>query len=77
MPMFTVPTLLILGGCRLTLISKHKIHIMLKFPLMAGIPKVWRLMPDDPRWSWCNNKRKKVHNRCRLPRWLSGKESVY
>ena len=32
----------------MTLISKHKIHVMLKFPLMAGIPKVWRLMPDDP-----------------------------
>ena len=76
MPMFTIPTLLISGGYRLTLTSKHKIHVMLKFSLTAGVPKVWRLMPDDPRWSWCNSKRNKVHKRCRLHRWLSGNEST-
>ena len=21
-------------------------------------------MPDDPRWSWCNKNRKKMHNKC-------------
>ena len=24
---------------------------------------LWDLMPDDPRWSWCNNNRNKVHNK--------------
>ena len=31
---------------------------------MAGIPNLRDLMPDDLRWSWCNNNRNKVHNKC-------------
>ena len=30
----------------------------------AGVPSLQYLMPDDLRWSWCNNNRKKVHNKC-------------
>ena len=30
----------------------------------AGVPNLWDPMPDDPRWSCCNNKRNKVHNKC-------------
>ena len=30
----------------------------------TGIPNLWDLMPDDLRWSWCNNNRNKVHNKC-------------
>ena len=29
----------------------------------SGIPNFWYLMPDDLRWSWCNNNRNKVHNK--------------
>ena len=29
----------------------------------AGVPNLWTLMPDDLRWSWCNNNRNKVHNK--------------
>ena len=33
----------------------------------AGVPSLWDLMPDDLRWSWCNNNdRNKVHNKCVL-----------
>ena len=31
-----------------------------------GFPSLWDLMPDDPRWSWCNNNRSKVHNKCNV-----------
>ena len=27
-------------------------------------PNLWDLMPNDPRWSWCNNNGNKVHNKC-------------
>ena len=30
----------------------------------AGVCDIWGLMPDDLRWSWCNNNRKKIHNKC-------------
>ena len=30
----------------------------------AGFLTLQNLMPDDLRWSWCNNKRNKVHNKC-------------
>ena len=29
-----------------------------------GVPTLWDLMPDDLSWSWCNNNRNKVHNKC-------------
>ena len=29
-----------------------------------GFPRLWELMPDDPRWSWCNSNRDKVHDKC-------------
>ena len=29
-----------------------------------GVPKLQDLMPDDLRWSWYNNNRNKVHNKC-------------
>ena len=28
-----------------------------------GVPTLWNLMPDDLRWSWCNNIRNKVQNK--------------
>ena len=30
----------------------------------AGVPNLWDLMPGDLRWSFCNNNRNKVHNKC-------------
>ena len=30
----------------------------------AGVPSLWDLMPDGLRWSWCNNNRNKMHNKC-------------
>ena len=30
----------------------------------SGVPNLWDLMPDDLRWSWCNNHRNKVHGKC-------------
>ena len=27
------------------------------------IPNLWELMPDELKWSWCNNDRNKVHNK--------------
>ena len=30
----------------------------------ARVPDLWDLIPDDLRWSWCNNNWNKVHNRC-------------
>ena len=32
----------------------------------AGVPKFPYLMPDDQRWSWWNNNRNKVHNKCNV-----------
>ena len=34
------------------------------FSSVTGVPSLWDLMPDDLRWSWCNNNRNKVHNKC-------------
>ena len=31
----------------------------------TGVPNIQDLMPDDVRWSWCNNNRNKVHNKCK------------
>ena len=33
-------------------------------PDTAGVPNLQDLMPDDLRWSRCNNNRNKVHNKC-------------
>ena len=30
----------------------------------AGVPNLWGLILDDLRWSWCNNNRNKMHNKC-------------
>ena len=30
----------------------------------VGVPNLQDLIPDDLRWSWCNNKRNKAHNKC-------------
>ena len=30
----------------------------------SGIPNLWDLMPDDLRWSWCNNK---MHSKRNAP----------
>ena len=31
----------------------------------AGVPNLQDLMPDNPRWGWCNN-RNKVHSKCNV-----------
>ena len=31
-----------------------------------GVPNLQDLMPNNLRWSWCNNSRNKVHNRCNV-----------
>ena len=30
----------------------------------TGVPSLWYLMPDELRWSWCDNNRNKVNNKC-------------
>ena len=30
----------------------------------TGAPNLWGLRPGDLKWSWCNNNRNKVHNKC-------------
>lgn len=30
------------------------------------IKQLWDLTPDDLRWSWCNNNRNKLHNKCNV-----------
>ena len=32
----------------------------------SGVPILWGLMPDDLRWTCCNNNRNKVHNECNV-----------
>ena len=32
----------------------------------AGVPSLWDLMPDDLRWSWCNNSRNQGHKKCNV-----------
>ena len=38
-------------------------YLPLKY-LSSGVPELSDLMPDDLRWSGCNNNRNKVHNKC-------------
>ena len=37
----------------------------LSLPLNPGVPNFLELMPDDLRWSLCNNNRNEVHNKCK------------
>ena len=30
----------------------------------SGVPNLWDLRPDYLKWSWCNNNRNKVYNKC-------------
>ena len=32
----------------------------------SGVPNLWDLRPDYLKWSWCNNNRNKVHNKCNV-----------
>ena len=36
--------------------------------VIAGVPNLWNLMPDDLRWSWYNNSRNKGHSKCNVPK---------
>ena len=36
----------------------------------AGVPNLRGLMPDDLRWSWCNNNRNRVHSQCNVV-WIA------
>ena len=59
------------SGIRMTLL-KIKVFLFCVQKLLkhflssnnAGVPNPWDLMPDDMRWSWHNNSRNKVHNKC-------------
>ena len=33
-------------------------------PYITGVSNLQDLVPDDLRWSWCNNNRNKAHNKC-------------
>ena len=35
--------------------------------LRTKVPNLQDLMPDDLRWSWCNNNRNQVHSECNEP----------
>ena len=41
-------------------------HRSLSGFLRAGVPNLWTLMPNDLRWSLCNNNRNKGHNKCNM-----------
>ena len=45
----------------------------------AGVPNLQDLMPDDLRWSWSNNIRNKVHNKCNAPEssWNHPRKTVF
>ena len=43
--------------------ARQKIIILLLY-FKTGAPNLQDLMPLDLRWSWCNNNRYKVHNKC-------------
>ena len=65
------PTILALGGagpcigCDTTSwrILSQPCHVLLS---SLGIPKLWILMPDDLKWSWCHNNRNEMHNKCNV-----------
>ena len=41
--------------------------MLLRLPLSTSVvPNFWDLMPNDLRWSWYNNNRNKVHNKCNV-----------
>jgi len=40
-----------------------KMYVTILVSFRAGVPNLWDLMPDDLRWSWCNNNRNKAHNK--------------
>ena len=42
----------------------EQIAISYSEQIRAGVPKLWDLMPNELRWSWCNNNRNKVYNKC-------------
>ena len=42
---------------------KFQIHINRLIFSNPQVPNLRDLMPDDLRWSWCNNNRNKVHNK--------------
>ena len=33
---------------------------------MAGVPNLWDLLPNNLKWSWCDNNRSKVPNKCNV-----------
>ena len=41
-------------------------YLLSKLWFQAGIPNLQDLMPNDLRWSWCNNNRNKMHNKCNV-----------
>ena len=38
--------------------------VLMYLILYLGDPNLWDLMPDDPRWCWCDNNRDTKHNKC-------------
>ena len=40
----------------------------------SGVPNLWDLMPDDLKWSWCNNNRNKLHDKRKVA-WIILKPS--
>ena len=44
--------------------NKNHIHDEGRHCFKVGVSNLWDLMPEDLRWSWCNNNRNKEHNKC-------------
>ena len=40
-----------------------KMYVAILVSFRAGVPSILDLMPDDLRWSWCNNNRNKAHSK--------------
>ena len=41
----------------------HRFYWRCGWCCTAGVPHLWDLVPDDLMWSWCSNRRNKVHNK--------------
>ena len=50
--------------CACTFLLRTGCTVLFRSP-KAGVPNLQDLMPDDLRWSWCNNNQNKVHNKCK------------
>ena len=60
-------------ACRRQIVGLFHLYNCMKKFLITGVLNLPDLMPDAPRWSWCNNNRNRVYNKqCA---WIIGNHS--